>query len=134
MNLIKINIPEADVSITERKQVIKGDEPIITPINGFIDFHLFPRDKGGIFMFYNINDELLFVGKARKIRQRIKKHFEDNVSPIKNHRDEVYRIDACIVEDQQKKFTKHISLMNTKRNITLIKYFTNINIIKSNPS
>lgn len=34
-------------------------------------------------MFYNINDELLFVGKARKIRQRIKKHFEDNVSPIK---------------------------------------------------
>ncbi|HDR7398248.1 TPA: nucleotide excision repair endonuclease, partial [Bacillus toyonensis] len=99
MNLIKINIPEADVSITERKQVIKGDEAIITPINGFIDFHLFPRDKGGIFMFYNINDELLFVGKARKIRQRIKKHFEDNVSPIKNHRDEVYRIDACIVED-----------------------------------
>lgn len=72
MNLIKINIPEADVSITERKQVIKGDEAIITPINGFIDFHLFPRDKGGIFMFYNINDELLFVGKARKIRQRIK--------------------------------------------------------------
>ncbi|BCB35956.1 hypothetical protein BCJMU51_0822 [Bacillus cereus] len=39
----------------------------------------------------------LFVGKARKVRQRIKKHFEDNVSPIKNHRDEVYRIDVCIV-------------------------------------
>lgn len=37
--------------------------------------------------------------KARKIRQRIKKHFEDNVSPIKANRDEVYRIDACIVED-----------------------------------
>ena len=32
MNLIKINIPEADVSITERKQVIKGDEPIITQL------------------------------------------------------------------------------------------------------
>ncbi len=63
MNLIKISIPEVDVTITERKQVIRGDEPRITPINGFIDFHLFPRDKGGIFMFYNINDELLFVGK-----------------------------------------------------------------------
>ncbi|MBO1580636.1 MULTISPECIES: nucleotide excision repair endonuclease [Bacillus] len=97
--MIKIDIPAVDVSITERKQVIKGDEPRITPIHGFIDFHLFPRDKGGIFMFYNINDELLFVGKARKIRQRIKKHFEDNVSPIKAHRDEVYRIDVCIVED-----------------------------------
>ena len=66
MNLIKISIPEVDVTITERKQVIR-DEPRITPINGFIDFHLFPRDKGGIFMFYNINDELLFVGKARKL-------------------------------------------------------------------
>ncbi|PEP40568.1 nucleotide excision repair endonuclease, partial [Bacillus pseudomycoides] len=97
--MIKIDLPAVDVSITERKQVIKGDEPRITPIHGFIDFHLFPRDKGGIFMFYNINDELLFVGKARKIRQRIKKHFEDNVSPIQAHRDEVYRIDACIVED-----------------------------------
>ena len=126
MNLIKISIPEVDVTITERKQVIRGDEPRITPINGFIDFHLFPRDKGGIFMFYNINDELLFVGKARKIRQRIKKHFEDNVSPIKNHRDEVYRIDACIVEDPtEEKFTKHISLTNTKQNITLIKYSIN---------
>ncbi len=37
---------------------------------------------------YNLNDELLFVGKARKVRQR-----------IKNHRDEVYRIDVCIVEN-----------------------------------
>lgn len=97
--MIKIEIPTPDVTITERKQVIKGDEPRITPISGFIDFHLIPRDKGGIFMFYNINDELLFVGKARKLRQRIKKHFEDTVSPIKAHRDEVYRIDACIVED-----------------------------------
>ena len=77
-------------------------------------------------MFYNINDELLFVGKARKIRQRIKKHFRRQCFSIKNHRDEVYRIDACIVEDQQKeKFTKHISLMNTKQNITLIKYSIN---------
>ncbi|QWH10758.1 hypothetical protein EXW38_05000 [Bacillus mycoides] len=42
---------------------------------------------------------VFFVGKACKVIQRIKKHFEDNVSPIKNHRDEVYRIDVCIVED-----------------------------------
>lgn len=97
--MIKIEIPASDITITQRKQVIKGDEPIITPINGFIDFHLIPRDKGGIFMFFDINDELLFVGKARKLRQRIKKHFEDNVSPMKAYRDEVYRIDACIVED-----------------------------------
>ncbi len=50
-------------------------------------------------MFYNGKNELLFVGKARKLRQRIKKHFEDTVSPVKNHRDEVARIEVCIVED-----------------------------------
>ncbi len=50
-------------------------------------------------MFFNKDDELLFVGKARKLRQRIKKHFEDNVSPIKKHRDEVNKIDICLVED-----------------------------------
>ncbi|PEY38410.1 nucleotide excision repair endonuclease [Bacillus cereus] len=123
--MIKIDLPAVDVSITERKQVIKGDEPRITPIHGFIDFHLFPRDKSGIFMFYNINDELLFVGKARKIRQRIKKHFEDNVSPIKAHRDEVYRIDACIVEDPMEREiyeTYIINELQAKYNVDKVFY------------
>lgn len=92
-------MPKVDVSIAQRKQNRTENEIEIPSINGFIDFHMIPRDKGGIFMFYNIHDELLFVGKARKLRQRIKKHFEDNVSPIKNHRDEVYSIDVCVVED-----------------------------------
>ena len=71
---------------------LKEGELEIPAILGFIDFHQIPRDKGGIFIFYNKNNELLFVGKARKIRQRIKKHFEDNVSPMNKHRDEVYKI------------------------------------------
>ncbi|WP_230130726.1 nucleotide excision repair endonuclease [Bacillus sp. CECT 9360] len=91
--MIKIEIPTPDVSIT------KQDNPQLSNIYGFTDFHLIPRDKGGIYMFYNINDELLFVGKARKLRPRIKKHFEDTVSPIKEHRDEVYTIDVCYVEE-----------------------------------
>lgn len=97
--MIKIEIPTPDIVITERQQIPKENEPEIKPIYGFIDFHLIPRDKGGIFLFFNINDELLFVGKARKLRQRIKKHFEDNVSPIKMHRDEVYKIEIMLVED-----------------------------------
>nr|WP_255807274.1 nucleotide excision repair endonuclease [Cohnella mopanensis] len=68
-------------------------------IYGFTDFHLITRELGGIFMFYNDKDELLFVGKARKLRPRIKKHFEDSVSPIKEHRDEVTKIEVCLVED-----------------------------------
>ncbi|BCB03661.1 nucleotide excision repair endonuclease [Bacillus sp. KH172YL63] len=97
--MINIQIPQADISITERKQARNAEEPKIKSIEGFIDLHEIPRDKGGIITFYNIHDELLFVGKARKLRQRVKKHLEDSVSPLRNHRDEVYRIDVAIVED-----------------------------------
>ncbi|GIP00688.1 nucleotide excision repair endonuclease [Paenibacillus lautus] len=91
--MINITIPKVDVTIT------KQASPELSHIYGFTDFHLIPRDRGGIFMFYNSKEELLFVGKARKLRPRIKKHFEDSVSPIKEHRDEVTRIEVCIIED-----------------------------------
>jgi excinuclease UvrABC nuclease subunit len=123
--MIKIEIPQPEITITERQQNRKENEPEIKPIYGFIDFHLIPRDKGGIFLFYNINDELLFVGKARKLRQRIKKHFEDNVSPIKTHRDEVYRIDVCIVDepmDREIYETYIINTLKSKYNIEKVFY------------
>ncbi|QOY37314.1 nucleotide excision repair endonuclease [Anaerobacillus isosaccharinicus] len=91
--MINITIPTPDVTIT------KKDSPELSNIYGFTEFHLIPRDKGGIFMFYNKNEELLFVGKARKLRPRIKKHFEDTVSVIKNHREEVTKIAVCIEEN-----------------------------------
>lgn len=91
--MINITIPEPSVTITKQKN------PELSNIYGFTDFHLIPRDKGGIFMFYNHNKELLFVGKARKLRPRIKKHFEDTVSPIKMHRDEVTKIQVCVIDD-----------------------------------
>src|SRR5690625_2320732 len=76
--MINITIPTADVTIT------KKDAPEQSNIYRFTEFQLIPRDKGGIFMFYNDAEELLFVGKARKLRQRIKKHFENKVSVVKN--------------------------------------------------
>lgn len=91
--MINITIPTPDVTIT------KQHAPVLSNIYGFTDFHLIPRDKGGIFMFYNDKKELLFVGKARKLRPRIKKHFEDTVSDIKLHRDEVTKIEVCVIED-----------------------------------
>lgn len=91
--MINITIPKPMVTITKQNNPEPGS------IYGFTDFHLIPRDKGGIFMFYNKKQELLFVGKARKLRQRIKKHFEDTVSPIKAHRDEVTKIEVCVIED-----------------------------------
>lgn len=123
--MIKISIPTPDITITERKQILKENEPEIKAIHGFIDFHLIPRDKGGIFLFFNKNDELLFVGKARKLRQRIKKHFEDTVSPIKMHRDEVYKIDICLVEDPMEREiyeTYIINQLKSKYNVDKVFY------------
>jgi len=113
--MIKISIPTPDITITQRKQTTKENEPEIKDIYGFIDFHKIPRDKGGIFLFFNKKDELLFVGKARKLRQRIKKHFEDTVSPIKKHRDEVFKIDICLVEDPMEREIYETYIINTLR-------------------
>jgi len=123
--MIQIEMPNIDLTITERKQQPVPGEPDIKSIYGFIDFHEIPRDKGGVFMFYNVNDELLFVGKARKLRQRVKKHFEDNVSPVKNHRDEIYRIDVSIVEDPMDREIYETYLINelqSKYNIDKVFY------------
>jgi len=91
--VIKITLPKPDLSI------FKKEDSDANKDYGFTDFHQITREKGGIFMFYNAENELLFVGKARKIRQRIKKHFEDTVSVMKDHRDEVTKIEICIVDD-----------------------------------
>ncbi|MDG0811310.1 nucleotide excision repair endonuclease [Cohnella rhizosphaerae] len=91
--MIQITAPVPDVTI------YKQEAPELSHIYGFTDFIQIPRDKAGIFMFYNDKGELLFVGKARKLRPRIKKHFEDSASVMKDKRDEVTKIEVCLVED-----------------------------------
>lgn len=126
--MIKINIPASDITITQRTQVIEGDEAVIPSIFGFIDFHLIPRDKGGIIMFYNDEDELLFVGKARKLRQRVKKHFEDNVSPIKLHRKDVTKVEILVVEDPMEREIYETYIINMRRaKYNVDKVFYNLN-------
>jgi excinuclease UvrABC nuclease subunit len=123
--MINIEIPKADISITERVQSRNDNEPVIKSIEGFIDLHEIPRDKGGIILFYNKQDELLFVGKARKLRQRVKKHLEDTVSPIKNHRNEVFKIDVCVVEDPMERDiyeTYIINKLQAKYNVDKVYY------------
>lgn len=112
--MINITIPNADVTIVQRKQDENSDAPKIKPIYGFIDLHEIPRDKGGLILFYNVNDELLFVGKARKLRQRVQKHFEDKVSPLKNHREEVAKISIILVESPMDREIYETYIINTK--------------------
>ncbi|EMY5505215.1 UNVERIFIED_ORG: excinuclease UvrABC nuclease subunit [Bacillus proteolyticus] len=54
------------------------------------------------------------VGKAHKVRQR-----------IKNHRDEVYRIDVCIVENPMERGTYETYMINefqAKYNVNKVFY------------
>ncbi|MBI0581295.1 nucleotide excision repair endonuclease [Neobacillus cucumis] len=123
--MIKIEIPNPDVVLTKQKQLGEKVEAVISSEYGFTDYHRIPRDKGGIILLLNAEDELLYVGKARKLRPRVKKHFEDTVSPIKLHRDEVYKIAVCIVEDPTEREiyeTYIINKQHAKYNIDKVFY------------
>lgn len=118
-------MPKPDVVIRQREQKPVEGEAIIPSVFGFIDFHKIPRDKGGLLLFFNKDNVLLFVGKARKMRPRLKKHFEDNVSPLKNHRDEVHKIEAFIVEDPMEREiyeTYAINVLRAKYNTDKVFY------------
>ncbi|WML46529.1 nucleotide excision repair endonuclease [Neobacillus sp. PS3-40] len=123
--MIKIEIPTPDVVITKQRQLGERVESEISSVYGFTDYHKIPRDKGGIILFYNNVDELLFVGKARKLRPRVKKHFEDTVSPIKQNRDDVFTIAVCVVEDAMDREiyeTYIINKLHAKFNIDKVFY------------
>lgn len=107
--MINITIPAPDVTISKQRN------PELSNIYGFTDFHLITREKGGFFAFYNDKDELLFVGKARKLRPRIKKHFEDTVSVMKDHRDEVTKIAIYVNEDAVDRDIYETYMINTFR-------------------
>lgn len=123
--MIKIDIPSPDIVITKRNQNGETSSSELSSVYGFTDYNRIPRDKGGIIMFFNKNDELLFVGKARKLRQRVKKHFEDTVSPIKLYRDEVYKIACCFVEEPMDRDIYETFIINTlkaKYNVEKVYY------------
>ena len=114
-SLIKIELPKPDVVIRQREQVVKPGEVEIKPYYGFIDFHKITREKGGLFFLYNEANELLFVGKARKVRQRIKKYFDGNVAPLNNHKHEVHKIEIYEIEDAMEREIYETYAINTFR-------------------
>ncbi|EWG11346.1 excinuclease [Cytobacillus firmus DS1] len=125
MILIKIEIPEPNLVITRSRQTGQAAESNLSSVYGFTDYHKIPRDKGGMILFFDAKEDLLFVGKARKLRQRVKKHFEDNVSPIKNHRDDVHKIAVIYVEDSMEREiyeTYIINALQAKYNIEKVFY------------
>jgi excinuclease UvrABC nuclease subunit len=123
--MIKIEIPNPDIVITKKNQVGEKVEAPLSSVYGFTDYNKIPRDKGGIILFFNADDDLMYVGKARKLRPRVKRHFEDTVSPVKMVRDEVYRIAVLIVEDPMEREIYETYIINTlqaKYNIDKVFY------------
>jgi len=123
--MINIEIPNPEIVINKKKQLGDSVESVLSSKYGFTDYNRIPRDKGGIILFFNADDDLLFVGKARKLRPRVKRHFEDTVSPIKDHRDEVNRIAVCVVEDPMEREiyeTYIINKLQAKYNIDKVFY------------
>ncbi|WP_282171958.1 nucleotide excision repair endonuclease [Cytobacillus firmus] len=123
--MIKIEIPEPNLVITRNRETGQAGESDLSSVYGFTDYHKIPRDKGGMILFFDAKEDLLFVGKARKLRQRVKKHFEDNVSPIKNHRDDVHKIAVIYVEDSMEREiyeTYIINALQAKYNIDKVFY------------
>ncbi|OCS85449.1 GIY-YIG nuclease family protein [Caryophanon tenue] len=113
--MIKIDFPKPDVVIRQREQVVKPGEIEIPPYFGFIDFHKITREKGGLFFFYNEDNQLLFVGKARKVRQRIKKFFDGNIAPVNNHKHEIHKIEVYEIEDPMEREIYETYAINTFR-------------------
>ncbi|MFF2448069.1 nucleotide excision repair endonuclease [Neobacillus sp. NPDC058068] len=123
--MIKIEIPNPDIVITKKKQVGEKVEAPLSSVYGFTDYNKIPRDKGGIILFFNADDELMYVGKARKLRPRVKRHFEDTVSPIKSYRDEVYKIAVIVVDNPMEREiyeTYAINTLHAKYNVDKVFY------------
>ncbi|ETI69321.1 nucleotide excision repair endonuclease [Neobacillus vireti] len=123
--MIKIEIPNPDIVITKKKQVGEKVEAPLSSVYGFTDYHKIPRDKGGMILFFNADDELMYVGKARKLRPRVKRHFEDTVSPIKSYRDEVYKIAVIVVDNPMEREiyeTYAINTLHAKYNVDKVFY------------
>lgn len=119
--MIEITIPTVELTIRKKDYPEEGN------IFGFneADIHRIPRDKGGVFMFYNEDGDVLFVGKARKLRQRVKKHFQDKVSVMKDNRVEIAKIDIFVVEsavDREIYETYLINELEAKYNVDKVFY------------
>ena len=105
--MINVEIRTPDVTIFKQHMT---DE-----LAGFSDIHDIPRDKAGIILFYDNDDQVMFVAKARKLRFRTKKHLEDQFSPLKDVRDEIAKISVWYVDSAMEREMLETYFINTER-------------------
>jgi len=120
MSMITIEIPVPNVEITKQSILGAKNKTPMSSIYGFIEYEKIPRGIAGIYMFFNINDELLYCGQTISLRSRVREHFYSDNSPIRNHRDEVYKISVIYVPgalDRELYETYIINIGKSKYNI-----------------
>ncbi|HEY4579122.1 MAG TPA: GIY-YIG nuclease family protein [Savagea sp.] len=67
-------------------------------LHGFANVQGVSREKGGLVLYFDMNGQCMFVGKARKMRQRIKKHLQDQGSPLTPYRKEISTIKIYYID------------------------------------
>lgn len=96
---IIIEIPEPDITITKQNTCGPKNKTPMCSKYGFLDYEKIPRNKAGIYNFFNECGKLLYCGQSKSLRSRVRDHFYKSDSPVKNHRNEITRIDIILVPD-----------------------------------
>ncbi|HVE61588.1 MAG TPA: excinuclease ABC subunit UvrC [Chitinophagaceae bacterium] len=70
-------------------------------------------DKPGIYRYYDVNNNLLYVGKAKNIRKRVTSYFSKTVGNYKTHElvNRIKKIEFVIVSSEQDAFLLENSLI-----------------------
>lgn len=122
---ILIEIPVPNITIIKQPKCGPMDKTPMSSIYGFIDYEKIPRKIAGIYNFFNEVGELLYCGQSKSLRSRVRDHFFKDGTPIKNHRDEIYKIDIIIVPDALERElleTYTINTLKAKYNIDKVFY------------
>lgn len=95
--MINIEIPQPDLVITKKKPGGEQGTTAISHLYGFTDFTKIPRDRGGMILFFDKKENLLFVGKARKLRQRVKSISTTKCLPLKITVNKCPKLHVCML-------------------------------------
>lgn len=67
----------------------------------------------GIYKYYNVNNELLYVGKAKNLKKRVSSYFSKTLTSYKTHKlvENIHHIEFTIVDSEQDAFLLENSLI-----------------------
>lgn len=114
--MINITIPKSDVIITKSTQFGDITKSRISSVYGFIDYKRIPRGTPGIYMFYSKENKLLYVGKSKSLRGRVRDHFlMDSYLYEIGAIEEIYTIECFFENDPLKREIYETWIINERK-------------------